>query len=139
MCSILVLDRGAVIMTHTDRKKLVDTGKSTGFKSSCNCAVLRYLGIYSNTFRYAQTITDTIRIIRNNGYYCHSRKSQYKGTVSQIRGKISKEQGLYLIWVRGHVMMIDFKGDDIIDINSTWTKGKRIKGIWLIHPNKERI
>lgn len=127
-------------MTHTDRKNLIDSGKSKGFKTACNGAVLRYLGIHSTEYRYAQTINDTVRIIRNRGYYCHSRKSQYKGTVSQIRSKVHKEVGLYLIWVRGHVLIINFKGDNIVDTNTGWTKGKQIKGIWLIQCNhKERI
>ena len=126
-------------MTYTDRKNWIDTGKSTGLKTSCNGAVLRYLGIYSTDYRYAQTISDTIRIIRGKGYYCHSRKSQYKGTVNQIRSKVYKEVGLYLIWVQGHVLMIDYRGNTIVDTSIEFTKGKRIKGIWFIHPNKEGI
>ena len=119
-------------MTHTRRQNLIYTGKSKGFKTPCSCAVLPSLGIYSTQYRYAQTINDTVRIIRNKGFYCHSRASQYKGTVSQIRSKVCKEQGLYLIWVQGHVMMIDYRGNVIVDTYSDFTKGKRIKGIWLI-------
>ena len=119
-------------MTYADRKKLICNGQSIGFKTVCTGAVLRYLGIYSTEYRYAQTISDTVRIIRNKGYYCHSRKSKYKGTVSQIKLKVYKERGLYLVWIKGHVLLINFEGYTIIDTSEKFTKGKQIKGIWLI-------
>ena len=106
---------------HIDRHDR--TGAWASAKTACATAVIRSLGIADSAFHSTATrrTTDAYEgVIRRNGFALRSRKSAAgKGTVGAIRTKLSglgdPKGTVYLVRVKGHVLLLDGAGNTICD------------------------
>lgn len=102
-----------------ERKKLIacSNNKKNPNKNVCVLAVTKALGV-DNNVRYLHNIKDVVRAIRTK-YKVRSRLSAanaYRETVGSIRKKLEKLDGdCYLIRVKGHAILLNRKGETIVD------------------------
>jgi len=103
-----------------------------GWKTCCTSAVLGAFQIDKSKFRYCHTTGDVLRILRNNGFSVRSRGSLYKGkTLPKLRGKI-KELGVYVVYVKGHVLLVDHNANVIVDTDPRKRECRKILGMWRV-------
>lgn len=88
-------------------------------KTICTSAVLAFFGIGAAHYHYCQNRKDMERILRRKGWSVRSRLSKVgKGcTVGKARERIAKlgEGGHYYVSVPGHAMLLDSKGQTVVD------------------------
>ena len=101
-----------------------NNGTYSSSKTVCVTAALTSLGIPLNAFTSTSTAKNVDAyegVIRRNGFALRSRKSSFpkNASVGGIRGKLNKlddpKGTVYLIRVKGHVLVLDREGKTIVD------------------------
>lgn len=120
------------------------THKSGERKTICVTAVLTSLGIDSNSFYYTGSLADNRRnaILNRNGFACRSRLSKIgrNTSIGKARAKIaSLKEGSdvkYMVSVRygrsAHLMLLDNKGNTLVDTDPRKVDKRRIAGIHAV-------
>lgn len=127
-------------MTYTILPDHIKREKS--WKTVCVTAALTAIGIPVNAFQVTSTqknVTAYEGVIRRNGYALRSRLSSVgkRPTVGGIRSKLAKLDDpvgtLYLVMVRGHVLLLDKKGKTVVDTDPRKVDKRsvlRIHAVW---------
>lgn len=130
-------------MCITKRKQIatkIENGdaRQNGMRTICTSAVLNEFWIVD--YRYSQTLTDVVNLLRRNGYAVRSRKSACKGaTVGKVRGmirKISKKGGKFLVFVDRHVLLLNSTGKTIVDTDPRVRDARKIIAIYEVYEPK---
>lgn len=120
------------------------THKSGERKTICVTAVLTSLGINSKSFHYTGSLADNRRnaILNRNGFACRSRLSKIgrNTSIGKARAKIaSLNEGSdvkYMVSVRygrsAHLILLDNKGNTLIDTDPRKVDKRRIAGIYAV-------
>ena len=100
---------------HRQHLKNTSNNSENNLKNICVLKVAKKLGV-DHTVHYLHCVKDLVRATRNK-YTVRSRLSSLgkNPTVGKIRSKLSKEKGLYIIRVKGHVLLMDSEGKTIVD------------------------
>ena len=110
-------------------------GKDYEFKTGCNLAVTGYFNA-SDKVKYLHTITDVVRAVRKVGYTVRSRKSSIKknSSIGSVRKQLeSLGEGDYIIRVPGHAMVLNHKGETIIDTSPRKRDARKITHIYKVY------
>jgi len=113
---------------RTNPNKNICTSSITGF---FNCTHL---------VRYLHRHTDVVRALRIGGYQVRSRSSQVKNrTIGRARARfadITLREGKptmgYLVRIQGHVLLLDCKGNTIVDTDSRVRDKRKILNAYKI-------
>ena len=103
-------------------------------KTVCNTAVLDALGV-AHKARYLHSVTDCVRVLRNNGFLVRSRKSRIKegSTVGSVRKQLAKlEPGFFLVRVDKHVILMGYDGKTLVDTAPRKRDRRKITHIYLV-------
>ena len=113
------------------------------FKGICVSACLSYFDIQPHQYKYTSSKINThtyLNVLRRFGWAVRSRKSALlKGTktVGSVRREISgysdyTEDVVYLIHVKGHVMLLNANGDTIVDTDPRKVDRRRVFNVVAI-------
>jgi len=102
-------------MTRRSSYKAASNNSDNRCKNICALAVVSALGL-ENTVRYLHTYEDVKRACRNS-FSVRSVKSMVKSKTAGGARKMMSELGAkyYIVWVDGHVLMMDALGKTIVD------------------------
>jgi hypothetical protein len=120
-----------VVKGREDLYKAHNGGKKTGCTSAC----LAYFGIGLSDYRYSQTCTDVVNVLRRKGYTVRSRLSSVKrgSTVGGLRKQLAKlGKGIYLVRVPGHVLLLNEKGETVVDTDSRKRDRRKVDRLYKI-------
>ena len=118
------------------------TTQGGNFKGVCVSALLAYFGIQPNQYKYTwskKTGNNYTAILRRFGFAVRSRKSVFKKykTVGAIRKGIAqyqdyKENVNYVIEVEEHVLLLNSKGETIVDTAPRLRDRRRVYNVRAI-------
>lgn len=124
------------------RKELASYAAKVGqvdlYRTGCNRAVLDAFGISKETYKYAQTITDVVRLLRKQGISVRSRKSaagKAVASVGRLRAIIASGKlgvGFFAVRVPGHVILLDTEGYTVVDTNPRKRDRRKVTHVYLI-------
>lgn len=123
---------------HKNAKRVAKIqGDDYGYKTVCTSAVLTFFGVDRSTYRFAQTITDAMNILRRNGFSVRSRKSLAgkNCSIGKFRDKVrsGKIEGKnFLIRVDGHAMVVNGNGETVVDTDPRKRDRRKITHVYRV-------
>jgi hypothetical protein len=122
-------------MTRQAQKE-ASNNKRNPNQNVCAQAVARSLGV-ADDVRYLHTIEDLKRAVGKR-WSCRSVKSSLKSKTAGGSRKAMKahDQGamFYVMWVPGHVLLMDRDGDTIVDTAPRKADRRKVLGCWGVYP-----
>ena len=117
-------------------------------KTVCTSAVLAHFGIDQSRYNYSQSHSDVKRVLNQNGWRYSSRLSAIgvRGTtpftkypsVGKVRALIAKMDdgagAMYYVGVSGHAMLLDNKGQTIVDTDPRRIDRRKVLHISVVKP-----
>ncbi len=123
----------------TDRKQLAaDCNQADPYRTVCTGAVLELFGIEKESYRFAQTVQDVVRLLRKRGISVRSRKSaagKATASVGQLRAAIKSGKlgtGFFLVRVPSHAMLLDANGRTVVDTAPRARDRRRVTHVYLV-------
>jgi len=109
--------------------------RQNGYRTKCTTAVLKRLGV--TNFKYCQTQSDVVSILRRHDWSVRSRRSQVgKISVGSLRKKLRTgrvDAGEWLVvFVDQHVLLIDRAGRTVVDTDPRQRDRRKIRAIYAI-------
>ena len=115
-------------------------------KTICSSNVLAYFGIDCSTYHYSACLKQIAAILRRNGWACRSRDSRIKckianldngknPTIGSVRKAIKARKWgdpartCYAVCVPGHILLLDWNGNTIVD---TDPRSRDRRKVWAI-------
>jgi len=108
-----------------------------GYKTACTSAVLYYLGIDEDTYRYSQSLPDVKRLASRKWSIrsCKSSVSRKPFTVAELKHAIKDgkvKAWSYIVSIRGHVLALDRHGDVAVDTDPRKRDRRRVEGVYAV-------
>lgn len=117
-----------------------------GSKTVCSSHVLAYFGIDCSTYHYSGYINQISCVLRRNGWACRSRNSRIgcsfgnmdsgkNPTMGEVRKAIKARKWgdpartCYAVCVPGHILLLDWNGNTIVD---TAPRKRDRRKVWSI-------
>lgn len=108
------------------------------YRTVCTGAVLSLFGIEKESYRFAQTVQDVVRLLRKRGISVRSRKSaagKATASVGRLRDAIKSGKlgtGFFLVRVPGHVIMLDANGRTVVDTAPRARDRREVTHVYLV-------
>lgn len=103
-----------------------------GFKTACTRSVLRFFNILAFEYKFSQTLSDVINILRRRGFSVRSRTSSLpkrRCTVDMLLRSRKLDHGYYLVYVDQHVLLV---GRDQIIVDTVNSRFSTVEKIYRV-------